>query len=447
MIWNEDLRRHLRAVLTVLLFLGAQAARGDVAEVGYGFARDGGGGVVVVAVDTAAGKILDQRILFESAECTNPEKLRRSVARKQLLLTSETSRASGPHLFLIDDNGEPRVRSLALPEMPDEVRVAGDFAVATCEDDWMVQVNLDSAAVVGKWNAEDILDPPGNGPEDLCFTADGPYVAVSFQKDSGSGKKRGSRIGIFRLPEFDVVADAQLPRNKPELHNANNNKETGPGPEVIHISEQNNTIVVTLDLYGAVAVADWKPLLAGKPVTWSYLSTATDGSWGTAFPDRMGVFQLDGREVALVTNAGEAGGVALLDVKAREIIWRQKTPAGLETPVYIPAVRKAYAVCSGKTKQRRLKETEKTFHPRSGVYVCDFSSAESSPAAWREREVTTIETERILYRITDVEEGTPWLLVAGGEGSADTLMILDARSGRFVDEQPTIGALSRFEGG
>ncbi len=439
--------RHFCAVLAISLFLGGPAARGDVAEIGYSFARDGGGGVVVVEVDTATGKILDQRILFESAKCTNPEKLRRNAARKQFLLTNETSNEQGPHLFVIDDDGQPRVRSLVLPEMPDEVRVAGDLAVATCEGDWLALVDLDSGEVAGKWNVEDILDPPGNGPQDVCFAADGQHVAVSFQKDSGSGKKRGSRIAIFRVPDFDLVADAQLPRNKPELHNAENNKEKGPGSEVIHISEQNNTIIVTLDLYGAVAVADWKPLLDGQPVTWSYLSTATDGSWGTAFPDRMSVFQLDGREVALVTNAGETGGVALLDVKAREIVWRRETPSGLEAPVYIPAVRKAYAVCSGKTKQRRPDETEKTFRPQRGVYLCDFSPREGPADVWRGREVTSIETPHIMYRITGVQEGTPWLLLAGGEGSADTLMVLDARSGSFVDEQPAIGALIRFEGG
>lgn len=439
--------RRTFAVVAMLLLIGVQAALGDVAEIGYSFARAGGGGVAVVKLDLAAGRILDQRILFESAECTQPNKLRRSAARNQLLLSNDTSRKSGPHLFLIDDDGTSQVRSLVLPDTPDEFRVAGNSAVVTCGDDWLVRVDLDSAKIDGKWNIEDILDPPGNGAEDVRYTPDGKYVVVSFQKDSGSGKKHGSRIGVFRLADFAVVADAPLPRNKPELHNSENNKEQGPGPEVIHISKHNNTILVTLDLYGAVAVADWSPLLAGESVDWLYLSTASDGSWGTAFPDRMSVFQLDGREVALIANAGEAGGVALLDVPARQMIWRQKTPAGLEMPVYIPAVRKAYSVCSGKTKRRKPREVEKTYYPQPGVYVCDFSSTEDSTGALRDQEVTSIATQRVMYRITGVREGTPWLLLAGGEGSADTLMVLDARSGEFVDAQPAIGALIRFEGG
>lgn len=437
----EDFDRYPFATLAMLLLFGLQAAWADIAEIGYSFSRDGGGGVVVVHVDTTTGKIVDQRILLESPKCAHPAKVR-LAGGNQLLLTNETPDPAGPHLFLIEDADPPQVRSLVLPALPDEVRANGGFALLTCEDDWVARVDLNAAKVVGRWNAEDILDPPGNGPQDVFFGAAGQHVVVSFQKDSRTGKKLGSRIVVFRLPNLDVVADDRLPRNMPELHIEGNNREGGPGPEVIHVSEQNNTIVVTLDLYGAVAVADWSPLLAGDTVDWLYLSTATDGSWGNAFPDRMSVFRVARREVALVANAGSAGGMVLLDVKARKFIWQSATPPGLEAPVYVPGVRKAYSVCSGKTKRREGMEVEKTYRPQKGVYVCDFSSKQAA----RENQVEQIPTERLMYRITGVGENEPWLLLAGGKDGPDTIMVLDARTGKFVDEQSAIGTLVRFEG-
>ena len=426
--------------ILLLLLLASQTTRADIAEVAYSFSRDGGGGVVVVQLDTTTGEIADQRIVAESPKCTNPEKVRRA-GRNQLILTNETSDPAGPHLFLIEEADVPQVRSLVLPATPDEVRANGGFAVSTCDEDWVARVEFNSAKVVGKWNAKDFMNPPGNGPQDVFFLSDGQHVVLSFQKDSKKGKNKGSRIGVFRLPNLNLVADARLPRTKPELNVKGNKKESGPGPEVIHVSKQNNTIVVTLDLYGAVAIANWDHLLAGK-ADWLYLSTAMDGSWGNAFPDRMSVFEVSDREVALVANAGTGGGMALLDIKAREFIWQRNSPPGLEAPVYVPQVRKAYSVCSGKTKWRGEKEVEKDYHPQKGIYVCDFSSRQ----AVRDQQIEQIPTELLMYRITDVGEDEPWLLLAGGKDSPDTIMVLDARTGEFVDKQPAIGALIRFEG-
>jgi hypothetical protein len=57
-----------------------------------------------------------------------------------------------------------------------------------------------------------------------------------------------------------------------------------------------------------------------------------------------------------------------------------------------------------------------------------------------------IDTKRYLFRICRVgTDDKPWLVLAGGLGAADTLMILDPRTGKFTDERPAIGALARFE--
>jgi hypothetical protein len=200
--------------------------------------------------------------------------------------------------------------------------------------------------------------------------------------------------------------------------------------------------VVTLDLYGALAVAELEPFLAGENVTWKYLSTAVDESWGNAFPDRMSGFQCNGKNVALVANSGPAGGVAMLDMQRQEIIRRCASPPGLETPVFVASVGKAYSVCSGKRKVRARRDTEKTFLPQQDVFVFDLSHVGSPTVPCLER----IDTDPFLFRIVRVgTDEKPWLLLAGGVGGADTLMILDPRTGSFVDERPATGYVMQFE--
>ena len=67
----------------------------------------------------------------------------------------------------------------------------------------------------------------------------------------------------MQLPELKRLADVRLPRTHPELHIEGNLKEQGPSPEIVLVSEQTNTLLVTLDLYGAVAMMDWSPMQAG----------------------------------------------------------------------------------------------------------------------------------------------------------------------------------------
>ena len=414
----------------------------------YSFRRNGGGGVALIRIDDTTGRIVDDRVLFESEECNRPEKLRRDAERRQYVLTNETDKKAGPHVFIVSENAAAATKSMALPSIPDEVRLRFGQALVTCDGDWLVQIDLQFAKIVKQWDAGEIVDPPANGPQDILFFEDGDesdsgrsIVVLSFQKDSRKGKKKGSRIVAFRWPEMSVIADARLPRNRPDLHIRGNKKESGPGPEIVHISKNTNRIFATLDLYGAVAFGELDRFLRGEEVIWKYLSTSIDGSWGNAFPDRMSAFRYDDAEVAFVANSGTSGGTALFDLAKRSLVWRCASPAGLETPIYVPNQAKVYSVCSGKQKARARRETEKTFIPQQGLFVFDLSKQKSNAPCF-----TQVPTDKFMFRIARVGPAEkPWIVLAGGHGSPDTLMVFDPRAGRFVDDRPASGALMRFE--
>ena len=414
----------------------------DVSSLGYSFVRNGGGGIATVRIDVATGKFVDDQVLFESKACQRPEKLRYDTEREQYLLTNETDKKSGPHLFLVPTDKDVDPQEVKLPAMPDEIRLGSSFALVTCDEDRLVRVELESGQISGTWNCTGLLDPKANGPQDIRFLADGETVILSFQKDSRKGKKKGSRIAAFRLPDMTVIADSQLPRSHPDLHIRGNKKEQGPGPEIVYVDEAGDRILTTLDLYGAVAVADLSTFLAGEEVTWKYLSTAVDESWGNAFPDRLTAFECDGKQVALVANSGVDGGIALVDLTKREIVWRGDTPPGLETPIFVASESKVFSVCSGKQKARGRRDTEKTYLPQHGVFVFDFAVADAHQRPSFER----TPTEKYMFRVS--RAGTvdnPWIVLAGGLGSPDTLMTLNPRTGKIVDERPAVGALMRFE--
>ncbi len=448
------------ALLACWLVTTPSEAIAGKATLAYSFVRDGGGGVAQVQLDEHSGKFTGEQVVFESAECTRPEKLRHDVDRNLYVLTNETDADEGPHLFLVPnrfgdattDHSAPADRvakSITLPAAPDEVRLYGPDALLTCDGDWLVRIDVEDGVIRQKWNTGKIVDPPANGPQDVRFLDDGngnETVIVSFQKDSRKGKKKGSRLAAFRWPEMETIADSALPRSRPDLHIQGNKKESGPGPEIVHVSAEQNRILATLDLYGALAIGSLETFLNGDEVAWKYLPTSTDGSWGNSFPDRMSSFDLGGTEVALVTNSGVAGGVALFDLAKQSMVWSSAAPPGLETPVFIPELQRAFTVCSGKQKARGRRGIEKTFIPRQGVYAFDFREDQASKDQTSEHRYDLLPTDIFMFRISRVGQKTrPWLIVAGGRGSPDTLMTLDPRTGKFVDERPAIGSVKRFE--
>lgn len=422
-----------------------QTSRVDGARIAYSFNHRDGGGVAVVSVDPQSGKIRDHRVLFQSADCTKANKVRRTADGRGVVVNNET--AKGPHLFVasLDQDGPPR--RIQLPGEPDEVRIAGDYALATCANDLLALIDLRPEGGVRSWYADKQLSPPGNKPEDAFVLPGGRLAVVSCQKDSKKGKKHGNRLIVMKLPELEPLADLRLPRDHPELHIDGNLKEQGPSPEIVLVSQPANALLVTLDLYGAVAVMDWSAAQSGRMLHWEYLPTSLDGSWGTAFPDRADLLTVAGHPCSLVFNVGRQGGAALVDLAGRKIIKRWPVPPGLEKPVFFPAYRWAYSVCSGKTKSRGKSELTKEYHPGRSVYAFDFGP----PRADRSSRLQVQSLQFYIFRLAPVHAlGRPLLLLAAGRKpdteKADILLIYDPQNQRVVDQHPAAGNIGQFEG-
>ncbi|MCA9263205.1 MAG: hypothetical protein KDA60_05130 [Planctomycetales bacterium] len=422
---------------TLVVLCAALPASGDVLDIAYGFSDGASGGIAVAQVDTTRGKIVSQEKKYAANDCKSPKKLRFWDQGRGFVLTNEEK--DGPHLHVYHSQRQG-IKKVTLPGIPDEVRAAGALALASCDEDVLVVVNLAAGEVIKEVDAAELLTPPGNAPQDMHVIPDGSQVVVSFQKDSKKAKRLGSRLAIFSLPDMELVHDLQLPRDHPELHIAGNNQQQGPGPEVVLVARTSDRLLATLDLYGGVMIADWSGAQQGKLVNMKYIPTSTDGSWGTAFPDRIAEMYFAGSPFVLVCNAGEKGGAVVVSLDRREIVWKRDVPPGLEHPLYEPGLHKAYSVCSGKTKRRTPDDVAKSYTPRPGVFVFDFTSRE----AVNSQPVKTVPTDFPLHSLVRVPGDRPLLLVSGGAKEPDTLLLFDAASESFLDQQPAIGSVRQF---
>ncbi len=426
----------------IFLSICCEISHGQTGEIGYSFYDEDSGGLAVVQVDPQDGQIETNRVLLDSSDCREPLKVRRSADGTTLILTNMQKK--GPHLYLVDRLDQKTPQPVELLSIPDDVGIAGNLAVVTGEDDFLAVVDVARGEIHSQWDVSKTFEPPANAPEDVFITEDRQYAVVSFQKDSEKGKKKGNRLAVYQLPRMERLVDLPLERSRPDLHIRGNLKEQGPGPEVIYVSTATDTLLVTLDLYGAVGLTDWSSVRQNRSLRWKLLSTSPEGRWGTAFPDRGCPLQLGSEEYFLVCNAGEEGGAALIHLKRREVVWLGETPPGLETPVFFPALRKAYSVCSGKTKRRMRTDVEKTFHPGQSLYVFDFSSK----AAVEDNSVPSQTVNAYTFQIAMASDDPPLLLLAVGSTPdyADRLLTYDPMKGQILDDQPAAGRIGRLEG-
>lgn len=329
----------------------------------YSFQTDGGGGIARIVADPETGEVREHTRVFQDA--------RAAAIRK--VAVSQDGRFVAANLEDVDDKENLVVVNLETGEATfhdfrrnvDHVDMFRDRLYIGVTDGTLHRMNPATGALEASWNFRRILDPSGRRPESFHFDTHTETVWVSFQKDSDSQNHRGSRIVGLDMKTDNVIADLQLPRDKPELHYdpAVRGREAGPSPEVLHVSAAHNLLFVTLDLYGGLGFADLDAARRGELKNWTVLSTAPDGSWGTAFPDRVGRFTRRDREYLIVANASRPGGAVIVDLERRDIIQRLDVPGGLTTLHYLPVADLIVSGAPGKIKSRGPTRLESVFEP------------------------------------------------------------------------------------
>jgi hypothetical protein len=426
--------RNVIAGLVVALASGSLPA--EPLRIAYCFTKDDHGGIATATVESETGKIIRQESHYETEHCKHPDKLR-GAGDQVYLLTHDSS--DEPYVFVVDTTDVRSSRIVELPARPDKLRVAGPLALVTCDQDWIVSIDINSRSILGMWEADKILRPEVTGLHDILLSADRRFAAISFR--GNSGKKKEGRIAVFELPSMELKADVLLDRQEASRNIDQQLRLEGPGPKVMFLDEAKDLFAVTLEHYGALAIFKWSELLTGELSSMHYLPTSLDGTWGTAHTDRGTVFQTAGRTLCLVCNAGEQGGGVLVDLAQPGIVAHFDIPAGVEQPIYSPELRSAFAVCPGKSKRRVGNEVAQEFFPRNELFVFDFSDESLSNAS-----VARIASQQKLFAVTVLprKNAMPLLIVASGSDRADTLVTFDPASKTFLHSAASIGFVVDF---
>ncbi len=333
----------------------------------YSYQSESGGGIGVLICALPEGRDVEHRQLWEQSGMEDIKKVAVSEDGNHVAANLEGVEDRN-NLVVVDKQGNARFHSFK--DEVDHIAFRGNLLYIATTAGEIHRMNPADGRVDITWDFRKQLEPSGRRPESFFFDETNRVLWVSFQKDSKKRKHLGSRIVGIDLQSDTIIADLQLPRDKPELHYAPevDGRESGPNPEVLFVDAESNTLFVTLDLYGAVAMMDLDAALKGRLRTYSVHSTALDGSWGSAFPDRVGAFTHDGRTLLLVANASDPGGAVVADLQARSIVQRLPVPGGLTTLHEIPRAGRLVSGVPGKIKARGPDGLQKDFHPRSTWY-------------------------------------------------------------------------------
>lgn len=424
------------ALLFVLWLAACEWSRGSTFFYCYGADQ---AGVAAVEVNERNGSMSSQVTMEEALQVPNPKKLAVSSDGRELVVTSD---ANPKVAVLRVDRGIQPVSTLEVNEATSDVRAWADKALLAAEHGAFYEIDLKTGEFTKTWNARDGLKPSGHKGENILLLPDKGIALVSFQKDSKKGKHFGNRVVALGLTDLAPKWDLQLPRDRPELHLQGNLKEQGPSPEVVLVAPKSDTLVLTLDLYGALAFAKLSSALSGKLEGLQYVPTSADGSWGKAFPDRARIFEAGGKEFVLVSNASQNGGLTLFDVAARKMIQKFPVSAGCETPVLLEKSGKLVTAVSGKIKTREEAKVEKDSLPGNELLVVDSAPLAKGKSAGFE----AIPFEKCITHVEAVNPGANDLLFLVLGESDSELVVYDLATRKIVERQPAKGNVAGVAG-
>lgn len=396
------------------------------------------GGLARIAIQEQTGQWQGHQAI-EGPSLNHPKKLVITQDGGYAMVTSEETDLT----WFFQLGSTPKfLKELKLGSETSEVAMIGNRALLCAGEGFFYSIDPQKAKIEKTWNAETDLSPSGRKGEDILYLPNEQVALISFQKDSKKGKHLGNRLVVFDPQRFTPKYDLPLPRNHPELHIASDLREQGPSPEVILAAKKCNTLVLTLDLYGALAFADLNAALRGQWKNLDYLPTSLGGEWGTAFPDRGLLFEVGGKEHVLISNASDQGGIVLVNVADRKITQKFPCQAGAELPVWLPTAKKAVTVISGKVKARESSGVSNEISGQGNeLLVFDFTPLEVGGEAVLER----IAFEAPVTRVKSVSEGANQiLLLLCGKENAQEWIVYDLATRTIMHREATKGVVSRI---
>ncbi len=411
-------------------------AQDGMSRIYYTYKKGMGGGVAAVVVHPNTGKIIRQEVLGESPLFVNPHKIKVSECGNYLLATSQHEAVN--NIFLADLRNKTH-KFLSVPRNPDDIGTHGCLFFVGAEEQSAYTICGEKQKTIVHWNGKHQLYPEGRRIEYVSTTPDGA-AWTSWQKDSGSGRRKGSRVVVIDIASGRTIADLHIPRAMPHLNLADM-KEQGPNPEIIYPSVKTNTLLLSMDLYGGIAMADLDAAQKGRWQNLTYHNTDPTKKWGTAFPDRGILYPTKNNDFALIANAGKNGGAVWIDLRRRQIVQTLNTPAGLEAPVIVANGRFLAAPVPGKSKSRFFGELMEGRKPQSVLYTFEVINQQGEPRL----RTFTHDLPTRAYRAAPVNaKANDIVLLTAGNKNANELITVRASTGSVLDRVSAVGNIKRI---
>lgn len=432
------------------------------------FSTPEGGGLWIMRVDAMTGAAGPAQVVAQDPQWRSLRKLALRTDADGRRTVAATAPVKGPgNLLFVDldplvviapsNQDAPAARHWAdspkaitrpLPVEVDEIRPTREGFLIGGDDGLVVHALLDpvlaSAHCPGEppclvnWSMRAGLSPTGSKPEDIRVRPDGKSAWISLQKDSRKGDHRGHRLIRVSLPDLRVLGDIHLPRHREAHHPSKSPRDHGPSPEIIVEDPASNTLMLSLDNYGAVLLTDLDAALDGRLENSIEISTSLDGTFGSAYPDRVAIVDRPDGALALVANAGPEGGAVVIDLAARRRIAAVACRPGLESLAPVGDGLLVVGASAGKIKTRSDEGAVKRFEPAPEIVIFDLAD----PAA-----VTVRTFPRPNPVIWVAPVGSPGLVAAverRSDGERDDLTLL--RVTRAPDGAPMLESLETTSG-
>ena len=420
-------------LLPLFLLLIAPSAEGGDFYYTYG---ETDGGLGKLSIDATAQHFEQSKI--SPATLQSPKRIRLSADGRHGIVGSEDS----PKIWVLHLDTHPiAMVELTVEGKTSKLEVQGDHALVASSKGWFYWINLPNGTIEHSWNARSGLTPPGRKGEEICFLPQQKQALITFQKDDKTGTDKGSRLLVFDLEKFSPLHDILLPRDHANLHLPASLKEQGPNPELIFVSPRTNTLILSLDLYGALATFDLHAALQGQLLNLKYTPTSLSSDWGTSFPDRGALFKAGEKDYLLISNAAQQGGLALFDVADRRVLQTFPASAGAEAPLYLAHSQQLVTVISGKLKSRGSKGLEKIYQPGNKLLV--FGTSELAAGGKMSFEEITFPFPVSRLDALDPSASSLLLLLSEAPGHPEWL-IYDLANRTITRREPAPAAISRI---
>lgn len=331
-------------------------------------------------------------------------------------------------------------KRIVLGDRPMELRVAGNYLLTTGHRGMLHLIDPATDTVAATWTP-----PAGVGRvTDFAALPDGSAVIGIARQDSATGTVKGHRVMVFDLPTLKLRHDLQLPRDQAKLHYKSAGKDNGPGPLFLLLSPETNTLIIGLNAYGAVQLADLDGVLKGEWRNSTVIPTSADGALGTSFPSVGSLFTAGGRHYALIGNGSVEGGSVLIDLAARKITQHLATgPRSLNLPIHQPGRKRIVALSTGVEYTRGDAGVNDKHVEPSHFFVIDVAPLESGGEATVKR----ITLPEFIYEGAPADPANDdlWVLaVRNPQTAALSFVLFDVAQEKELGRRTSPGVVRNF---